>query len=374
MRVLFLIQGEGNGHLTQAISLYQLLSAEGHQVVASLIGSADGKKRPALFLESVNCPVFTYKSVGLCYSPTGKLSVGDTLKHLLNGLPGIYKSLQTIHTAVSDYEPDLIVNFYEICGGLYNMVYRSKTPLHCIAHQYLFLHPQFRFPRKRRFHRHALWLLNKITAYRAAHIYALSFSDLYSSTSKITVAPPLLRREVTGLSPSTGDYLLVYLTQPLLRRQIEQWHRRNPTVRIHCFCNNPLQKTKLSVDDTLTFHPTHTATFLSMLKSCQALVTTAGFETVCEAMLLGKPVMMVPVPNHYEQECNALDASLAGIGVSHKTFNLDYLFQYLPTYQPQSHRAQKWMEQTRDRLLLPLIHSAPSHRLVASPPLPLTEH
>ena len=34
MKILFIIQGEGRGHLTQALSLRQKLTDEGHQVVA----------------------------------------------------------------------------------------------------------------------------------------------------------------------------------------------------------------------------------------------------------------------------------------------------------------------------------------------------
>lgn len=39
------------------------------------------------------------------------------------------------------------------------------------------------------------------------------------------------------------------------------------------------------------------------MQGCSGYVTTAGFESVCEAMYLGKPVMMIPT--HVEQEINA---------------------------------------------------------------------
>ena len=81
-----------------------------------------------------------------------------------------------------------------------------------------------------------------------------------------------------------------------------------------------------------------------MLASCKALVTTAGFESVCEAMYLGKPVMMVPVPNHFEQECNALDGVISGAGVRCKTFDLSVLLEYLPKHQDQSEKFRKWYQ------------------------------
>ena len=45
MKILFIIQGEGRGHLTQALSLRQKLMAEGHEIVGVLVG-----KSPAIRL------------------------------------------------------------------------------------------------------------------------------------------------------------------------------------------------------------------------------------------------------------------------------------------------------------------------------------
>lgn len=351
MKVLFLIQGEGNGHLTQAVSLFQMLESCGHEVVAAMVGSSGGTRKPDFFCHSVSCPVYTYKSAGLSYSREGTLGVGATLANLIRTIPHLAESLRRIHSVVTSSRPDLIVNFYEIGGGLYNLWYGNRIPVCCIAHQYLFSHPDFVYPPQKGLHRYGLTLLSSVTAFRAAAVYALSFSDSYASTQKVRVVPPLLRREVRDLVPSEGDHILVYLTQPLLRRQIEKWHRRNPSVKLHCFSNNPLQKTMQRVDDTLTFHPTGTDNFLGLLRTCKALVTTSGFESVCEAMLLGKPVMMVPVPNHYEQECNALDASLNQIGTVSSAFNLDRLFEYLPVHQPRSAQARQWLEKTQELLL-----------------------
>jgi len=72
------------------------------------------------------------------------------------------------------------------------------------------------------------------------------------------------------------------------------------------------------------------------------LVTTAGFESVCEAMFLGKPVMMVPVPNHFEQECNAIDGVISGAGVTSKSFDLSVLLEYLPKHIEQTARFRSW--------------------------------
>lgn len=46
MKILFIIQGEGRGHLTQALSLRQKLTDEGHQVVGVLVGKSPARRLP----------------------------------------------------------------------------------------------------------------------------------------------------------------------------------------------------------------------------------------------------------------------------------------------------------------------------------------
>ena len=67
------------------------------------------------------------------------------------------------------------------------------------------------------------------------------------------------------------------------------------------------------------------------MSGCKAYATTGGFESVCEAMYMQKPVMMVPT--HIEQECNVMDAIRSGAGVTANEFDLDKLLEYIPTYK-----------------------------------------
>ena len=51
MKYLFIVQGEGRGHLTQAISLSQMLRRHGHEVVEVLVGKSSNREIPAFFLD-----------------------------------------------------------------------------------------------------------------------------------------------------------------------------------------------------------------------------------------------------------------------------------------------------------------------------------
>lgn len=68
------------------------------------------------------------------------------------------------------------------------------------------------------------------------------------------------------------------------------------------------------------------------MSGAKAYATTAGFESVCEAMYMQKPVLMVPT--HIEQECNVIDAQRSGAGVRAADFDLSKLLTFIPTYRP----------------------------------------
>ena len=50
-KFIFTVQGEGRGHLTQAISFTQIAREAGHEVVGYAVGSFQGRKIPSFFLD-----------------------------------------------------------------------------------------------------------------------------------------------------------------------------------------------------------------------------------------------------------------------------------------------------------------------------------
>jgi len=342
MRILFLVQGEGRGHLTQAISMRQILLNAGHEMVGAMVGSAVGREIPSFFAEQIKTPVYYFHAPSIAYNGGG-MNTKKTLLNLVTNFPAYIKSLRYIHKTIRAVRPDLIISFYETYSGIYNIIFGNKIPMICVAHQYLILHPDFTCPGNSRINRILINLNSKAASWKASKRLALSFREMESKpVEKLIVVPPLLRKEIQDLHPVTGDFFLVYMTHHSLSEQIILWHLNYPEIRLHCFWDKADAPDELIYDSTLSFHRINSQKYLTKLASCRALVTTAGFESVCEAMYLGKPVMMVPVPNHYEQECNALDGVISGAGVTSKTFNLSVLLDYLPHHVDQSVKFRNW--------------------------------
>ena len=53
MKVLFIVQGEGRGHLTQAIAMERLLRRNGHEVAEVLVGKSNSRHLPGFFNRSI---------------------------------------------------------------------------------------------------------------------------------------------------------------------------------------------------------------------------------------------------------------------------------------------------------------------------------
>jgi hypothetical protein len=142
--------------------------------------------------------------------------------------------------------------------------------------------------------------------------------------------PPLLRDELFEQPlDRTEPFYLVYIVNNGYAEQVIRWHEAHPETRLHCFWDRPNAETVEAYDDTLTFHQLDDAKFLSMMARCRGLVSTAGFESIAEAMYLGKPVQVVPVEGHFEQWCNAFDTVRAGAGIRSQTFDLERLKQHI---------------------------------------------
>jgi uncharacterized protein (TIGR00661 family) len=344
MRFLLIVQGEGRGHLTQAIALTEILVNNGHTVAGAMVGTANGREIPFFFTENFKSRIIPFASPSLAYNTKTKaLDIPKTITHTLLNLTGYVGSLKKIQRLIAELNPDVIINFYDILGGLHQFLFRPKAPMVCIAHQYLLLHPNFHHPKNHWLDKLLVNTNTRITSLGAAKKLALSFTPFDDAKNqKIFAIPPLLRSELAHLSTSNHNYLLAYVTQYSLAGQIMAWHDKNPDTEIHCFWDNPEYDDTYHYSPNLHFHKINGRKFLDMMQNCCGLVTTAGFESVCEAMYLGKPALMIPVPKHYEQACNALDAQRAGAGITGTSFDLSEFIHYLTTHKDISHEFQAW--------------------------------
>ncbi|WP_103019638.1 glycosyltransferase family protein [Salinibacter altiplanensis] len=376
LRCLFVVQGEGRGHLTQAMALRHMLQDAGHQVAQVVVGKSDNQAVPTFFREAFEAPVTNIESPGFV-SDAADRSVRPwaTLRRTLGRTPTFWHSLDTLDAAVERHDPDVVVNFFEPLMGLYAVTHSPSVPVVAVAHQYMFLHPDYRFPAGRWGRRWAARAFARLTAWGASRRLALS---LYPAPDRpresVSVLPPLLRPGVFRQPQGENEpFFLVYILNSGYANEVVRWHEQNPGVRLHCFWDRPDAAPVEAYDETLTFHQLDDEKFLRLMARCRGLVSTAGFESIAEAMYLGTPVQAVPVAGHYEQRCNAVDAVRAGAGVCSTQFNIGRLRTALGRGAEQRGRFRRWVRRGRCQFVRELEAAVREFPAEPTPPLPMED-
>jgi len=353
LRCLFVVQGEGRGHLTQAMALRRLLRGAGHEVAGVVVGKSRGRSIPSFFREAFRGPVRAVESPSFVSDGANRsVRPWATLCREVRRAPTFWRSLERLDAAIDRHDPDVMVNFFEPLVGVHAMMHGASVPTVAVGHQYMFLHAGYQFPEGRSVERWGTCAFARLTAYGAARCLALSLYPVReaSDSGRLRVLPPLLREAVFEQPPvSPEPFFLVYILNRGYAKAVIRWHEQNPTVPLHCFWDRPDAAPVEAYDETLTFHQLDDRTFLALMARCRGLVCTAGFESIAEAMYLDTPVQVVPVEGHYEQFCNAVDAVRAGAGVRSSGFNIDRLQRALPREETVGERFRAWVRRARHR-------------------------
>ncbi|MCH7403654.1 glycosyltransferase family protein [Belliella kenyensis] len=353
MKVIFIIQGEGRGHMTQAIALNSILHELNHEVVAVCIGKSSRRKIPDFFARKIECPIHTFESPNFVTDKNHKkILIGKTISQNIFQSKTYYKSLKKLNRIVKDYSPDLIINFYDLLAGIFNLVFKPNCKFWAIGHQYMIYHPNFQFAPSKNLEKILFILNTKLTALSADLHLALSFVDDKADlkSKKTIIIPPLLRPELFKLKPTKGDFILTYMVNAGYGEEVYRFASNNPEIRIEAFWDNAKAEKLEKPLPNLTFHQIDDRLFLNRMAECKGLISTAGFESICEAMYLTKPVMMVPVAGQYEQACNALDATSAGAGFSHHEFDFEKFDKFLVNHMHSATPMKPWANSIKDHI------------------------
>ena len=332
MKYLFVVQGEGRGHFTQALSMKSMLEKNGHQVVSVMVGCSAKRKLPGFFTDKINSEVVQFQSPNFLPTPKGKHSpLLISIAYNLMLLPVYIASMLTIRRTIKEKQPDVVINFYELMCGLTYAAFNPKIPMISVAHQYYFTTPDFKYQGADVWQFKLLNFYSGLTALNASKRLALSFREERTlQYGKTIIVPPLLREEVLQKEVLEGEYIHGYMLNSGYAKELTAWSNENRGQALHFFWDKKSVNETEALTADLTMHQLSDSLFLDYMAGCKAYATTGGFESVCEAMYLQKPVLMVPT--HIEQACNVMDAIRSGAGVTASEFELDRLLDFVPHY------------------------------------------
>ena len=294
MKILYCIQATGNGHISRAIELLPHLYK--YAEVDVFLSGANSSLRPDLPIK--------YRSAGLSlfYRPEGNLNWWKIIKQL-----NPFRLFRdALNLPVQNY--DHVIIDYEFIGSLACKI-RRKPFLH-IGNQASFASKLIPRPPKK--HLASEWVLKN-------YCYSKFNIGYHYQNYEKWILPPTIKQHFWDAEPAAGEHITVYLPH-ISKREINRYFYALRGVEFHIF--HP-EVQKIERDFNIQWHPIEGSKFDHNLIHSKGVITAAGFQTTAEALFLGKPLLVIPIPKQYEQWCNAEALKEYDVEVVN-TLNLDF--------------------------------------------------
>ncbi len=339
-----IIQGEGKGHFSQALAAMKMLESRGFDIKRVYLSKSFFRSTPAYFYAACKVPLLTYFSPNFIRSADQK-GIRVLLSMLINLVlsPVYIFEMIRIGILLIDDRSREVFNFYDPVGALSTRIFKARAKKTAISHHFYLMHPDFMHPHG--MGRSMFWLnlMNRIM-YRSAHnVLALSFRK-GKDIGKIRVVPPVISEMIRESYYQPGSRDLCYFLNPGFAKEMIEFYRGRPDLAADIFTD---AKPSGDIPENVKLHPPSRVKFIETMLHCKRIISTAGFDLVAEAFYLGIPICLIPSENHYEQYCNALDASRTGMA-----FQLENIAELEDLeFEPGSNKQFKdWAEQLAEYL------------------------
>ena len=285
MRILYAIQGTGNGHLARA-----------NEIAPELQKRADVDFLLSGHSSELSFPYpFTYNYHGLSFVFGNRGGI-DYKESFGNFRPWQYwKDMRAC--PVEEY--DVIINDFEPISAW--AAKRKNVPVIALSHQASFYSNKVPLPSRR--NRLFEWAMKKIVA--PANDYVGVHYKRYDDN----ILPPIIRQEILAGIVTDKGHVTVYL--PAFSDEVLlNLFNGLPEVRWEVFTKKSKQ---IKEEANVAIYPVDKERYSQSLLGCHGLLTGGGFQATSEALYLRKKLMVIPMYDQYEQKCNA--AALAQFGV-----------------------------------------------------------
>ncbi len=302
MKILYAIQGTGNGHLSRARDIIPILQ-KNHDVDLLISGSQADVELPY--------PVkYRFKGLGFIFGANGGIDLVETYKK--NYIKRLFSELNSL--PVEEY--DLVINDFEPVSAwackLKNVMCIS------ISHQAAVLNKKAPQPAD-------VDLIGKaiLKNYAPAQAkYGFHFKP-YSEN----IFTPVVRRQVRELNLENKGHYTVYLPSYDDKRILKVLKQCGETQWQVFSKHNKL----MSGYGNIIIQPINNEAFIESMASAAGVLCGAGFETPAEALFMKKKLMVIPMKGQHEQHCNAAALREMGVPVmkSLKLENVDKIMGWI---------------------------------------------
>jgi uncharacterized protein (TIGR00661 family) len=277
MKILYAIQGTGNGHITRSKEV--IAELQKHATVDILLSGRQSDIDLGYAIK------YRLKGWSFTFGKRGGINLWDTA--LKTNTLRLLKDIWEL--PVSQY--DFIVNDFEPVSAWAGLL--RKVPVIALSNQCSIFTPNVPISE--------IWApIGKavLKSYAPAHHH---FGLAYQNYNE-NVFTPIIRKEVRMIQPSSKGHFTVYLPSYSDDKIIHTLSQIKEA-KWEVFSKHNV---KPITQSNITIRPIDNDTFLESMASSNGVLCNAGFGTPTEAIYLNKPLAIIPMQNQFEQQCNAL--------------------------------------------------------------------
>lgn len=286
MKILYAIQGTGNGHLSRARDIVPLLQ-KNNELDILISGTQADVDLPYPIAHQL-------KGLGFIFGKKGGVDMWKT--YLRTNSHRLQKEVKGL--PVQKY--DLIINDFEPVSA-WACKLRDR-PCIGLSHQAAVLLPNVPQPKKKDVFGHFI-LKNYAPSSKQYGFHFKSYGD--------NIFTPVIRQDVRRASIGNGDHYTVYLPS-YSDEKILKTLSMIKNIKWEVFSKH--HKKAITHKD-ITIRPITNETFIGSMANSRGILCGAGFETPAEALYMGKKLMVIPMKGQYEQQCNSAALSEMGVPV-----------------------------------------------------------
>lgn len=276
MKILYAIQGTGNGHISRGIEIIPHLQKHGE--VDILISGAEWE---------LNFPYkvkYRLGGMSFVFGKNGGVDLFNTYLKLNS-----FRFMREIRSVpVEEY--DLVISDFEpiSCWA----THLKKTPCIGLSNQVATLHQKAPIPKNSdRLGKMVLEHYAPVTKKYGYHFKALDDH----------IFTPIIRTEIRNCNIKDKGYITVYLPSYNDERIIK--HLKNfKQVDFQVFSKH--NKTKYR-EKNIYLEPINNTAFVKSMSESSGVLCNAGFGVTSETLFLNKKLCIIPMKTQYEQHCNA---------------------------------------------------------------------
>jgi uncharacterized protein (TIGR00661 family) len=289
MKILYAIQGTGNGHISRARDIIPGLQKKGD--VDILISGSEADV-------DLGFPVkYRLKGLSFVFGKKGGIDLLSTYKKAK--LKRFLKEIKNL--PVKDY--DIVINDFEPVSA-WSCVFNHKR---CtgLSHQAAVLNKKAPRPDDKD-------IIGKTILKKYAPVTE-TYGFHFKAYDK-NIFTPVIRDEVRNANNLQLPHYTVYLPAYNDKRIIKVL-KEIKEVQWEVFSKHTK---KIYKEKNIAIRPVHNEAFVKNMVTCTGILCGAGFETPAEALFLQKKLMVIPMKGQYEQQCNAAALKKMGVPVLKK--------------------------------------------------------